>query len=202
MVWEWYAWRREAIASARPNAAHDVLAAWSRRWQRMRRHHSERGRSPPFASGRVAWFVCTGRSGSSRAGAAAAHRRGGTRTSRCRNCLRCVAPAAAWPGRRWCGSERRCQPQRSTRRWRPASATCSCRWGRRRSSIPPRRFWTRARSSGAFTVEINTEATPTTAVVDSGTEGPRRPAAAAPRGPAGLDQAAPKPRRLRPWRSW
>ena len=32
LVWEWYAWRREAMASARPNAAHHVLAAWSRRW--------------------------------------------------------------------------------------------------------------------------------------------------------------------------
>jgi NAD-dependent deacetylase len=31
MVWEWYAWRRELVAKARPNRAHEVLAAWSRR---------------------------------------------------------------------------------------------------------------------------------------------------------------------------
>src|SRR5688572_14465323 len=31
LVWEWYAWRRELIATCRPNAAHDVIAAWSRR---------------------------------------------------------------------------------------------------------------------------------------------------------------------------
>jgi NAD-dependent deacetylase len=30
MVWEWYAWRRAKVASCRPNAAHDVLACWSR----------------------------------------------------------------------------------------------------------------------------------------------------------------------------
>jgi NAD-dependent deacetylase len=30
LVWEWYAWRREKIAGCRPNAAHDVIAAWSR----------------------------------------------------------------------------------------------------------------------------------------------------------------------------
>lgn len=30
-VWEWYDWRRARIAEARPNPAHDVLAAWSRR---------------------------------------------------------------------------------------------------------------------------------------------------------------------------
>lgn len=31
LVWEWYAWRRELVAKARPNRAHEVLAAWSRR---------------------------------------------------------------------------------------------------------------------------------------------------------------------------
>ena len=31
LVWEWYDWRRQTIAAARPNAAHDVLADWTRR---------------------------------------------------------------------------------------------------------------------------------------------------------------------------
>src|SRR6185436_16224320 len=31
MVWEWYDWRRAAIAGSLPNAAHAVLASWSRR---------------------------------------------------------------------------------------------------------------------------------------------------------------------------
>jgi len=31
LVWEWYAWRRETIAACVPNAAHDVIAAWSQR---------------------------------------------------------------------------------------------------------------------------------------------------------------------------
>jgi len=30
LVWEWYDWRRQMIAHARPNAAHDVLARWTR----------------------------------------------------------------------------------------------------------------------------------------------------------------------------
>jgi NAD-dependent deacetylase len=29
-VWEWYAWRRELIAGCAPNRAHDVLARWTR----------------------------------------------------------------------------------------------------------------------------------------------------------------------------
>jgi NAD-dependent deacetylase len=31
LVWEWYDWRRGLIAACSPNAAHDVLAEWSRR---------------------------------------------------------------------------------------------------------------------------------------------------------------------------
>src|SRR5688500_16174551 len=30
LVWEWYAWRRDKIAGCQPNAAHDVIARWSR----------------------------------------------------------------------------------------------------------------------------------------------------------------------------
>jgi NAD-dependent deacetylase len=30
LVWEWYDWRRQVIAGCRPNAAHQVLARWSR----------------------------------------------------------------------------------------------------------------------------------------------------------------------------
>ena len=32
LVWEWYGWRRGLIAACRPNRAHDVLAAWSRQF--------------------------------------------------------------------------------------------------------------------------------------------------------------------------
>jgi NAD-dependent deacetylase len=33
LVWEWYDWRRQRIAACRPNAAHEVLAAWSARFR-------------------------------------------------------------------------------------------------------------------------------------------------------------------------
>jgi len=32
LVWEWYNWRRETIARCMPNAAHEVLSSWSRRY--------------------------------------------------------------------------------------------------------------------------------------------------------------------------
>src|SRR5688500_6821208 len=31
LMWEWYGWRREIIAGCAPNAAHEVLARWSRK---------------------------------------------------------------------------------------------------------------------------------------------------------------------------
>ena len=33
LVWEWYAWRRSVVARASPNRAHEVLSAWSRRYR-------------------------------------------------------------------------------------------------------------------------------------------------------------------------
>lgn len=35
LVWEWYEWRRRLIAGCAPNRAHEVLAAWSRRYPRF-----------------------------------------------------------------------------------------------------------------------------------------------------------------------
>src|SRR5204863_6567401 len=35
LVWEWYDWRRGLIAQCRPNRTHEVLASWSRRFERF-----------------------------------------------------------------------------------------------------------------------------------------------------------------------
>lgn len=32
LVWEWYDWRRQTIAACQPNRAHEVTAAWARRF--------------------------------------------------------------------------------------------------------------------------------------------------------------------------
>src|SRR5262245_7515823 len=32
LVWEWYDWRRQVLSTKKPNRAHDVLAAWSKRY--------------------------------------------------------------------------------------------------------------------------------------------------------------------------
>jgi NAD-dependent deacetylase len=33
LVWEWYDWRRQILSEKKPNRAHEVLAAWSRRYR-------------------------------------------------------------------------------------------------------------------------------------------------------------------------
>ncbi len=35
LVWEWYDWRRQRVASCEPNPAHHVLAAWTRRFPHL-----------------------------------------------------------------------------------------------------------------------------------------------------------------------
>jgi NAD-dependent deacetylase len=35
LVWEWYEWRRRRISGCAPNRAHEVIAAWSRRYPRF-----------------------------------------------------------------------------------------------------------------------------------------------------------------------
>ncbi len=36
LVWEWYNWRREIVSKCEPNAAHHILASWSRRYPGFR----------------------------------------------------------------------------------------------------------------------------------------------------------------------
>src|SRR5213079_3703335 len=32
LVWEWYDWRRQVLSTKKPNRAHEILAAWSKRF--------------------------------------------------------------------------------------------------------------------------------------------------------------------------
>jgi NAD-dependent deacetylase len=36
LVWEWYNWRREVLSTKKPNRAHEVIAGWSRRYPGFR----------------------------------------------------------------------------------------------------------------------------------------------------------------------
>ena len=104
LVWEWYDWRRQTIAAAEPNAAHHVLAEWSRTrpdftliTQNVDGLHERAGTERVLRLHGSIWELrCTGRCG------AAAHT--DTRTPlpelppRCASCGALLRPGVVWFG--------------------------------------------------------------------------------------------------------
>ena len=158
LVWEWYAWRRDLIAACEPNPAHHVIAQWSRR--------------PGFT------LVTQNVDG--------LHERAGTEhviryhgslwTLRCTRCCgqpdwdefavpldplppHCPACGAlARPGVVWFGEPIPNDVQREAER----STTCDVFLSIGTSSVvyPAAALVSEARARGAFTIEINPDATP------------------------------------------
>ena len=166
LLWEWYGWRRETIARCRPNAAHDVLARWSRQDERttvvtqnvddlhlkagtqrlVRLHGSiwELSCSKGCASGRTAWLD---------------ERVPMPGLPQCPHCQAPARPAVVWFGEMLADADLRAAVQ---------ATTCDLFLTVGTSSLvyPAAGLVEQARRDGAFTVEINPEATPATAVVD------------------------------------
>ena len=171
MVWEWYAWRREAIATARPNAAHDVLAAWSRRWrgcvvitQNVDDLHVRVGTRGLVCLHGSLWELSCWR------GCGAPGWRNEDVPLRelpplCPSCGGLARPAVVWFGEAL-----------PTAMIDAAVAACECdvflSVGTSSLVYPAAAFMTRARQRGAFAVEINTEPTPVTGQVDLALPGP------------------------------
>jgi NAD-dependent deacetylase len=170
-AWEWYAWRREAIATARPNAAHHVLAAWSRRGpgfvvitQNVDDLHLHAGtRGLVRLHGSLWELSCWRRCG-------APPWRNEDVPLRplpplCPTCGGLARPAVVWFGE--------ALPSAAID---AAEAACECdvfvSVGTSSLVYPAAAFLTRARHRGAFAVEINTEPTPATGQVDLVLTGP------------------------------
>ncbi|MGH6610573.1 MAG: SIR2 family NAD-dependent protein deacylase [Burkholderiaceae bacterium] len=70
MVWRWYAWRRQMVAQAQPNAAHRALAAASSRFESFRLItqnvdglHARAGSDPIELHGNITRTVCLAQCG-------------------------------------------------------------------------------------------------------------------------------------------
>jgi len=173
LVWEWYAWRRELVAKAQPNRAHEVLAAWSRRYegfalitQNVDGLHERAGtRSVTRYHGSLwelrCWDEC-----------AAAPERWADETvpfaelpPRCPHCGGLARPGVVWFGE--------AIPAEALR---AASGAASCGLflaiGTSAVVYPAAGLAAEAASRGALTVEINPEATPATTAVDLAIPGP------------------------------
>jgi NAD-dependent deacetylase len=170
LVWEWYEWRRASIASCQPNAAHDVLARWTREsphvtviTQNVDDLHLRAGTERLVRLHGSIWeLACWDRCGA------------GTwrdervplpaRPATCRQCGSLARPAVVWFG----------EPL-SPVDMDAASSACACdvfiAVGTSAIVYPAAGLLQHARARGAYTVEINTEATPASSAVDMAVQG-------------------------------
>ncbi len=171
LVWEWYSWRREMIDGCRPNAAHDVIARWSRRpgcqvvTQNVDDLHIRAGtRSLIRIHGSIWELSCW----NSCAQGATPWRdetvRFDTLPPRCPHCGGMARPAVVWFGESL--------PAEDLRAALHATA-CDVFVTVGTSAIvyPAAGLLHEARKHGAFTAEVNLEATPASANVDVAIQG-------------------------------
>ena len=171
LVWQWYAMRRDLVASAKPNAAHDVLAGWTRRWpaavlitQNVDDLHVRAGSERLVRLHGSLWELSCW-SGCGATPWRNEHVPLPESPPRCVVCGGLARPAVVW--------FREALPLEAI-----AAATRACECdvflsvGTSSVVYPAAAFLDRARSRGAFTVEINTEVTPATGAVDLVLTGP------------------------------
>jgi NAD-dependent deacetylase len=176
LVWEWYAWRRLSIAACEPNDAHRVLADWSRRFPNFKLitqnvdglHESAFAKATARQAGPTdvirlhgsIWEVSCWN------GCAKSPRRWRDETltfkelpPRCPYCAGLIRPGVVWFGETL-----------ETDVVSEASSATHCdvfiTVGTSAVVYPAAGFIERAKRNGAFTVEINPEATPATGTVD------------------------------------
>jgi NAD-dependent deacetylase len=169
LVWEWYAWRRQLIARCRPNAAHHVIAAWSRRpgstviTQNVDDLHLAAGTGNLIRIHGSIWeLACWRRCGP---GSTPWRDEGdGLDQPRCRYCGELARPAVVWFGE-------------SLRRDALDAALQATRCdvfmtiGTSAVVYPAAGLIDEARRHGAFTAEINPAATPASSGVDVAIQG-------------------------------
>jgi len=172
LVWEWYAWRRETIARCAPNAAHQVLADWSRRrscrviTQNVDDLHVRAGTEGLVRLHGSIWeLACADRC------AAGARPWPDTRVPlpecppRCPHCGGLARPAVVWFGEPL--------PDAAVRGARAATA-CDVFIAAGTSAVvyPAAGLMHEAAARGAWTAEINLETTPASSSVDAAIQGP------------------------------
>lgn len=167
LVWEWYAWRRFRIAACEPNAAHRVLADWSLRFpnfklitQNVDGLHERAGTANTIRLHGSIWEVSCWQ------GCAKSPKRWRDDTvsfkelpPRCPYCTGLIRPGVVWFGETL-------ETDVVSQAWNAAKCDIFFTIGTSSQVYPAAGFVEQARKNGAFTVEINPEATPATSTVD------------------------------------
>ena len=157
LVWEWYDWRRSLIAACTPNAAHDVIAHWSRSpgftlvTQNVDGLHERAGTSNVVRYHGSIWMLkCAADCGAPdwEDRRVPIH----PLPPRCPSCGGLVRPGVVWFGERIPGDAARAAA---------AATACDVFLSIGTSSVvyPAAALVADARAHGAFTVEINPEST-------------------------------------------
>jgi len=172
LVWEWYAWRRELVRAARPNRAHEVLAAWSRRFPRFRLItqnvdglHERAGTENVIRFHGSLWEV------SCRDDCGRVPRRWPDERTfedlppRCSGCEGFLRPAVIWFGEP-------IDPEVLAAATEALDCDVCLAVGTSAVVYPAAGLVTGAGALGAFTAEINPESTPASGAVDAAIAGP------------------------------
>ncbi len=172
LVWEWYNWRRELISKCQPNPAHEILAAWSRRYpsftlitQNVDGLHEKAGAQNVVRFHGSIWEVqCWNRCPASPA------RWMDSRVPipilpTCPHCGGPIRPGVVWFGE---GIDPEVLEKSSVALFCDVFMTI----GTSAQVYPAAALAGRARSNGAFTVEINLEATSASDSVSVAVQGP------------------------------
>lgn len=162
LVWEWYAWRRATIAGCAPNAAHDAIARWSQRdgcrviTQNVDDLHLKAGtRGLIRLHGSIWELLCWDGCGQQRWRDENAADAG----PRCPRCGGLARPGVVWFGESLDPAD-----------VDAAAGACGCdvflAVGTSSVVYPAAGLVHEAKRRGAFTAEINPDATPASAAVD------------------------------------
>lgn len=168
LVWEWYNWRRELIATRRPNAAHTALAELERRaadfWlitQNVDGLHRDAGSTKLSEIHCNIWKVrCTacGQVSENRDVPMAI-------LPHCRDCGGLLRPHIVWFGEALAAEDIE----------RSAAAVTACDVmlivGTSGLVYPAASFASLAKQAGAFVIEVNLDSTPNTGLVDAALQG-------------------------------
>lgn len=171
LVWEWYAWRRELMAGSQPNAAHKVLASWTERhepWRVITQNvddlHLRAGtRELVRLHGSIwelrCWNNCRGETWRDERAPLPEV------PPRCPQCGGLARPGVVWFGESL-------DPNDVARAQRLTNCEVFIAAGTSAVVYPAAGFLHDAQARGAFTVEMNLEATEATRVVDLAIQGP------------------------------
>ena len=173
LVWEWYDWRRQMVAQARPNPAHDVLARWTRErpgftriTQNVDGLHEKAGAERLVRLHGSIWHVrCWQPCDAGRRDWRDETAPLPTLPPRCPHCGGIVRPGVVWFGE---GLD----PEDVARATDATACEVFLTIGTSAVVYPAAGLVHQAKRRGAFTVEINLEATEASQVVDVALRGP------------------------------